>query len=150
MDSREARFETVCRLLNEMLEARTNTPATLEVDEDEIDALVAALGYYRETIDPSSGDVITKAEFRCPSCGNCAEFRGQDDQVSTEQTHSSVGVEVINIHGIAQCDECQMQLRVTRFQPIKLDGFDENEWNDLYEEAYQRRENVVKVEPRTS
>jgi hypothetical protein len=149
MDTRETRFETVCRLLNKVLEDRTNTPTEFALEKDEVDILVAALSYYRETIDPNSGDVIATAEFRCPSCGSCEEFRGQDNQVSNENTHLAVGVEVIKVHGIAQCNECKTQIRVAQFQPIKLDGFDQKGWEDLYLEKYQEHEQAVKLDPIT-
>jgi len=145
MDAREARFETVCRLMNKVLEARGAPPNKLKLEDSEVDALFDALEYYRGAVDPSSGDVIILPEFRCPSCGSCEEFRAQDRQVSVARKHVEIGAEVIRVHGIAQCTECKSQVRLNKFEPVELDGFDQDDWEGLYKEEYQGRETVEKI-----
>ncbi|KPN28898.1 hypothetical protein SY89_03512 [Halolamina pelagica] len=143
---RAERFVTVCRLMNKVLEQRGNTPGEIRITEDEIDQLVLALEYFRDAMDPSSGDILTRTEFRCPECGTKNEFRAQDGQVSLVENHPEVGVEVVKVHGIAQCSECKRQLKLTQFEPVQLAGFDEAAWNALYEQEYKARAVVTKLQ----
>lgn len=143
---RAARFVTVCRLMNKVLEHRGNTPSEIRVTEDEIDQLVPALEYFRDAMDPSSGDILFRTEYSCPECGSDGEFRAQDGQVSLEEKHPEVGVEVVAVHGIAQCRECKYQLSLTQFEAVQLAGFDEAAWEALYEEQYKAREVVEKLQ----
>jgi len=152
MDGRKARFEAVCRLMNNVLETRGEALGKLKFEDAEVDLLIAAVEYYRNTVDPSSGDVIILSEFPCPSCGSCEKFRAQERQVSEERKHPEIGVEVIRVHGIAQCTECKCQVRLNQFEPVKLDGSDredwKDDWKDLYNTQYQNQETVEKLPPR--
>jgi hypothetical protein len=144
---RAERFETVCRLLNKVLELRGNSPGSIRVDENEVAELVPALEYYREAVDPSSGDILIRTEYRCPECGTRCEFRAQDGQVSLEENHPEIGVEVVKVNGIGQCGECKLQLDLTQFEAVQLAGFDEAAWKTLYEKEYKGREVVEKLQP---
>lgn len=144
---KEEWFETVCRLMNKVVEQRENDVVELRLEEDEMGHLLAALEYYRGAVDPSSGDVLIGTEYVCPGCGSKEEFRAQDGQVSKEAEHPEVGVEVVRIHGIAQCSSCKLQTDLNQFRAVKLDSFDEDAWEDLYEEEYRQQEKVEKLQP---
>ena len=146
MDAEE-RFERVCRLMNKVVEQQGDDPVELSLDESEAEELVSALEYYRETVDPSSGDVLIRTEYICPGCGSTERFRAQDGQVSKEAEHREVGVEVVKVDGIAQCSSCKMQIDLTQFEAVKLDGFDEDAWQELYRQEYRDKERVDKLQP---
>jgi len=146
MDAEE-RFERACRLMNKVLEQQGDDPAELSLGESEIEELVSALEYYREVVDPSSGDILIRTEYVCPGCGSTEKFRAQDAQVSKEAKHPEVGVEVVKVDGIAQCSSCKMQTDLNQFKAVKLDGFDEDPWQELYEKEYRGREEVEKLHP---
>lgn len=143
---KEQWFETVCRLMNKILEQREDDLVEIRLEENEMEHLLAALEYYRGAVDPSSGDVLIGTEYVCPECGSKEMFRAQDGQVSTEAKHPEIGVEVVQIDGIAQCSECKFQVYLNQFKRVKLDGFDEGAWEDQFEEQYQRREVVEKLQ----
>lgn len=138
-------FETLCRVLNKAIESQRDDTAEIELTSAEMDELVSALAHYRKVVDPHSGDVVLSTEYTCPVCGNTAEFRAHDEQVSTEATNSSIGVEVVRIHGIAECPNCLTQTLLTQFEGVKIDGYDESAWNELYTEAYQHREQAERI-----
>ena len=143
----ETQFETVCRLLNKVREHRKQASGDLSLTEEDLRTLRTALEYYRETVDPSTGDVITSVAFRCPYCDSAEEFRAQDRQVSVENPHADVGGEIYRIHGIAECTECKLQVLLTQFQPIEGAEFDADAWADLYETEYQDREELRPLPP---
>ncbi len=84
----EDRFEEACRLMNTILTQRGEHRIVLDLEEDEVDALISALKYYRDALDPSSGDVLIRIEYSCPECSSNEEFRAQDTQVSMAEVHS--------------------------------------------------------------
>ncbi len=49
-------FETVCGLMNRILAQETDDLVELQLTDEELEHLMAALAYYREAVDPSSGD----------------------------------------------------------------------------------------------
>ena len=138
----EERFETLCRVLNKVLDRQGDGTVELTVDAAEAEELVAALSHYREIVDPHSGDVLIGTEYTCPACGHTAEFRAQNDQVSKEAVHEEIGVEEISVHGIAQCGDCLTQTELNQFTKVALDGFDPSAWTDLYASAYRDRETI--------
>lgn len=133
--------------MNKVLERRRNGPGEIRVDEDEVAELVTALEYYREAVDPSSGDILIRTEYRCPECDSSCEFRAQNGQVSLEAEHPDIGVEVMRVHGIAQCSDCKRQVKLHQFEAVQLDGFDEVAWEALYEETYREQEVVETLQP---
>jgi predicted RNA-binding Zn-ribbon protein involved in translation (DUF1610 family) len=141
------RFETVCRLMNKVLEQRDSGSGKIKVTEAEVAELVTALEYYRKTVNPSSGDILMRTEYSCPECGNTGEFRAQKGQVSLEAAYPEIGVEVMQVLGVAHCRDCKLQVNLNQFKPIQLDGFDEAAWETLYEEKYRDREVVAKLQP---
>ena len=145
MDTEEC-FERVCRLMNKVVEQQGDDPVELSLDESEAEELVSALECYREAVDPSSGDVLIRTEYICPGCGSTEKFRAQDGQVSKEAEHREVSVEVVKVDGIAQCSSCKMQIDLTQFKAVKLDGFDEDAWQELYREQYRDKERVEKLQ----
>lgn len=147
MDTEDTRFETVCRLINKMLEQRARNSNEFVYEEDEVEELLSALEYYREAVDSSSGDIIIKTEYRCPCCGSDEDFRAQDGQVSVVEKRPEIGVEIARVHGITQCSECKFQIKLKQFKPLKLDGFNANVWENLYEKKYREREEVAKLQP---
>lgn len=136
----QARFETLCRALNKVLKRQGDERVELTLEAPEADELVAALTYYREIVDPHSGDVLIGTEYTCPACGHTAEFRAQSEQVTREADHEEIGVEVFRVYGIAQCAECLTQTELKQFTKVALDGFDETAWSNLYTSTYQERE----------
>lgn len=144
MDDGE-RFVTVCRVMNKVLNQRGDDSIALQLAEQEATALVSALEYYREAVDPSSGDVIVGAEYKCPECGSNEMFRAQDRHVSTEGEHTDVGVEVFRVQGIAQCSDCKLQVELNQFSAIQLDGFNEEAWEALYEAEYREQEHAQRL-----
>lgn len=143
MESGE-RFERACQLLNKVLDQRRSECFQLELDDREANELISALEYYRETIDPGSGDVLARVEYRCPHCNSLEAFRGQERNVSMEAEHD--GLEVLRVKGISQCSSCSIQVDLRKFRGIKLQDYSEERWNRLYEEEYQDREKVEKLE----
>lgn len=143
---KEEWFNTVCRLMNKILEQREDEQVEIRVEGGELKHLLAALEYYRGAVNPSSGDVLIGTEYVCPGCGSKEVFRAQEGQVSTEEKHPAVGVEVVQVDGIAQCSECKLQVNLNQFERVKLDGFNENAWEDLFEEQYQEKEVVEKLQ----
>jgi hypothetical protein len=144
----EQRFERVCRLVNKVLEQRDKGRGALSLEADEVAELLSALRYYRSAVDPSSGDVLIRTTYACPECGSNETFRAQDGQVSMEQDHPDLGLEVVRVHGIAQCSNCMFQVDLTEFEPVGSDEFDEDSWKELYEEAYRERERVETLQPK--
>lgn len=145
MDSGE-RFERTCQMLNKVLEQQVDGPVELTLDKSESEELVSALEYYRETVNPSSGDVLIRTEYICPECASTETFQAQDGQVSKEAEYSGVGVKVVKVDGIAQCSSCKMQIDLIRFKTVKLDGFDEDAFQELYRDEYQKKERVEKLQ----
>lgn len=143
---KEEWFETTCRLMNKLVMQKQDDLVEFKLEEDEKEQLLAALEYYRGAVNPSSGDILVGTEFVCPGCGSEEEFRAQDGQVSMEAEHPEVGVEVARVHGIAQCSSCNLQVDLNQFRAMKLDDFDEDAWEDLYQEKYRGREKVEKLE----
>lgn len=143
---KEEWFNTVCRLLNKILEQREDDQVEIRVEGDEMKHLLAALEYYRGAVNPSSGDVLIGTEYVCPGCGSKEVFRAQDDQVSTEAKHPDIGVEVVQVDGLAQCSECKLQVNLNQFERVKLDGFNKNAWEDLFDEQCQEKEFVEKLQ----
>ncbi len=131
--------------MNKVVEQKNDDPIELRIAENELDHLMAALEYYRQTVDPSSGDVLIATEYTCPGCGSDETFRAQEGDVSRIADHPDVGIEVFAVDGIAQCTECALQVVVTQFEPVGSNGFDEAAWEDLYEQQYRSREVVERV-----
>ncbi|WP_324665873.1 hypothetical protein [Haloarcula sediminis] len=144
----EQRFERVCRLMNKVLEQRDESGGGLRLEADEVAELLSALRYYRSTVDPSSGDVLIGTTYTCPECGSNETFRAQDSQVSIEQAHPDIGLEVVRVHGIAQCSSCMFQVDLKQFEPVRSGEFDEDSWSELYKEAYRERERVETLQPK--
>jgi len=140
-------FETVCGLMNRILAQETDDLVELQLTDEELEHLMAALAYYREAVDPSSGDVLIATEYRCPRCGSNNVFRAQTNDVATEAEHTAIGVEVFRVDGIAQCSECQLQVDLVQFEPAELENFDENAWDEIYDEAYRGREVIERYQP---
>lgn len=69
------RFETVCRLMNKVLEQRDSGSGKIKLTEAEVAELVTALEYYRKAVNPSSGDILIRTEYSCPECGNTVSSR---------------------------------------------------------------------------
>lgn len=144
---RDDAFTTVCHMLNKVLEHQNGERAALTFTENETKHLVAALDYYRSTVDRSSGDVLIRTEYTCPKCASHQTFRAQERHVTNEAEHDDIGVQVRRVSGIAQCGECMVQVRLNQFEAIQLDGFDEAAWDDLFETEYRRREVVTEFQP---
>lgn len=141
------RFETVCRLMNKVLEQRDSGSGKIKVTEAEVAELVTALEYYRKAVNTSSGDILMRTEYSCPECGNTGDFRAQKGPVSLEAAYPEIGVAVMRVHGVAHCRDCKLQVNLNQFKPIQLDDFDEAVWETLYEEKYRDREVVSKLQP---
>ncbi|WP_017344639.1 hypothetical protein [Halorubrum sp. T3] len=141
----DERYETLCRVFNEVLADGEDGPIEIELSADEREVLASALAYHREITAPYSGDAVGRTEYRCPGCGSEAEFRARDEQVEVEAEHPDIGVEVRRYHGIAQCRACHVLTELTRFEAIRADGFDEDAWEELYEATYRHRERAKRV-----
>jgi DNA-directed RNA polymerase subunit RPC12/RpoP len=138
-------FETVCQLLNRVLERQGDPPVELRLRAEETEQLIAALEYYRQAVDPSSGDVLVGSEYRCPECGSSEVFRAQDEHVSIAEERPDIGVTMFQIDAIAQCSQCTRQVALTQFRPAEEEGSAEGAGVDLYEKEYRPREVVEKL-----